>query len=570
MRQLLLPLLLLTFAARADVPIVIDGNSNTVIVLPKDPTPAQQRGARELQSHIHDMSGGNVPIVAGVSPLPEKCIVIGATDFPDAVNLGDDGFILRTQGQRIYIFATGRRGAMYGCTALLQKMGVRWFSSDVTRIPQARSITIPDLDEVQIPAFEYREPFFTEAFDKDWAARNRCNGHSMHLDESTGGRIVYHPFVHSFDELVPRKLFAEHPEYFPLIDGKRTDGYVQRCLSSPDVLEIAIRHVRRWIKDAPDAKIISVSQNDSYKFCTCDQCNAIVQKFGGEQSGLYLWFVNQVAEAIEKDHPDKLIDTLAYQFTEAAPTGIKPRANVRIRLCPIANCVSHPFEQCSAEPNVKFIQRLRAWSKLTDTLYIWHYNTNFANYLMPFPNFAEFPAEARLYKSCGVKGVFFQGDYAPGGGGAEAELRSWVMAKLLWDPSLDANALVEEWMDGVYGPAAKPMRKWFDLLHEKVRDPQAHLFIYHGANAPQLADDVLTQGDKLFDEAQELAKGNPQSAKYVAKERLCLRYAKLLKHPTTGPELDEFLKDVRAAGITQLNEGRSVDDWEKAYRKAHP
>ena len=90
---------------------------------------------------------------------------------------------------------------------------------------------------------------------------------------------------------------------------------------------------------------------------------------------------------------------------------------------------------------------------------------------MPFPDFNEFPAETRLYRRSRVKGIFFEGDYAGGGGGSEVEMRSYVMARLLWNPDLDSDALVTEWMQGVYGRAWEPMRQWFDLLHQKARDP---------------------------------------------------------------------------------------------------
>lgn len=60
-----------------------------------------------------------------------------------------------------------------------------------------------------------------------------------------GAFTVYHPFVHSFDGLVPPELYSERPEICPLIDGKRKSGYVQRCISNPDVLRISIERVRQ-------------------------------------------------------------------------------------------------------------------------------------------------------------------------------------------------------------------------------------------------------------------------------------------------------------------------------------
>ncbi len=557
--------------------IVDEGRAACSIVISSSASPAEKRGANELQSHLKRMSSAEIPIVTDDQPLPSRGILLGHSRHTDALNvhvdpaLGDEGFIIRTVGSHLVLAGNGQRGTLYACTSLLETLGVRWFTPTVTRFPTLRTIAIVTTDESQSPAFEYREPFFTEAFDKDWAARLKMNGQSMHLDESTGGKVEYYQFVHTMDLLVPRDAFAAHPEYFPLIKGKRTNGYVQRCLSNPTVLQLAIEHVRQWMKEAPGAKIYSVSQNDTYNFCECDECKAIETKYGGNHSGLYLWFANEVAEAIEKEHPDKLIDTLAYQFTESPPAGISPRRNVRVRLCPIACCNAHAYEQCLAPANVKFMQNLRGWAALTDSLYIWHYSTDFANYLLPFPDFNEFPVEIRLYKKSGVKGVFFEGDAATGGGGSDAELRSYVMARQLWNPSLDTGELVAEWMHGVYGNAAEPMQKWFALLHEQVRDPNQHLFIWTAPASPIFAPPVIEKADALFDDAEKRAAGDPVATDYVAKARLSLRFVKLVQHPAGGDEYQHFIADLHRRGIASIREGQPLETWEKEYlAHVHP
>jgi hypothetical protein len=551
--------------ARAqDTVIVRDRKAEYVIVL-EGTNPAERRGAEELQEYIKQISGADILLFDKLADNSKKAIIVRT-----GKELAPEEFLLQTKGDQILITGGSPRGTMYGCTALLEKLGVRFFTPKVTRFPKKTTITFPHLDERQSPAFEYRETDFFEAMAKDWAAHLRFNGASHQLDDSVGGKIDYGRFVHTLDELLPQDLFKTHPEYFPLINGKRTSGYVQRCLTNPDVLKLAIERVEAWIKEKPDAKIYSVSQNDTGNWCQCDQCKAIADKFGGNQSGLYLWFVNQVAEAIEKDHPDKLIDTLAYQFTEAPPSGISPRKNVRVRLCPIDCCEAHPYERCDTPANRKFVANLAGWAKLTDTLYIWHYNTDFGGYLQPFPDFDQFPDSVRLYKRSGVKGIFFEGDYAPGGGSADAELKSYVMAKLLWDPSVDATDLVKEWIYGVYGPAAAPMKEWFALLHTKVRDPNLHLHIYDPPTARYLTPDVIETGDRLFDEAEKLAASDPIAAEYVAKSRLGLRYVKLMQHPQGGEQLDRFLADVRRFGITQLREGQPLDQWEKDFRGKLP
>jgi hypothetical protein len=573
--------------------LVRGGRSSYRIVLSAAASPSERHAAAELHRFVMEMSGAELPlcregdaeadapaILVGRSPQAEQRLGPGI----DWDALGAEGFILRTippatAGRRsapALIIAGGRlRGTMYGVYELLDRLGCRWFTPKVSRIPRRRTIAIPPLDVRGKPDFEYREPFFTEAFDADWAARNRVNSANAALDEVRGGKVTYHHFVHTFDDLVPRELFAEHPEYFPLIKAKRTNGYVQRCLTNPEVLKLAIERVRAWMRERPDAMIYSVSQNDTGNWCECDHCRAVTEEEGAH-SGLYLRFVNAVAETIEREHPDKLIDTLAYQFTEAPPRRVRPRRNVRVRLCPIACCEAHPYEECSAPANVAYVQNLKAWAKITNTLYIWHYNTNFAHYLLPFPDFRELAADTAMYRRLGVRGIFFQGAYAPGGGGSDAALRSYVLARLAWNVNDDWDARVTEWMRGVYGRAWRPMRAYFDLLHAEARNPERHFTIYSPPDVGYLTPAVLARADRLFDQAERLAKGDATAAEYVAKARLSVRYAHLMLRgqaakagdaaARTGlaEELRRFMADVRRFGITQLREGQELSAWEKA------
>src|SRR6267143_2077734 len=87
------------------------------------------------------------------------------------------------------------------------------------------------------------------------------------------------------------------------LNGKRVDGYVQRCLSNPDVLRLALERVRQWIKEHPDATIITVSQNDTFNYCQCDQCKALDDTEGSPAASL-LRFVNAIAEDVERDYPN--------------------------------------------------------------------------------------------------------------------------------------------------------------------------------------------------------------------------------------------------------------------------
>jgi len=321
---------------------------------------------------------------------------------------------------------------------------------------------------------------------------------------------------------MPSSLYSKHPEYFPLIGGKRVTGYVQRCLTNPGVVKIAAENLIKWMDSSPNDKIFSLSQADTEKLCECPKCKKITDD-EGSPSGLYLHFVNQVAEIVEKKHPDKLISTLAYWFTVKPPKTIKPRHNVLIRLCPIEICVSHPFTECTESTSANFYNYLQGWSRLTDRIFIWHYNTDFSNLIMPFPNFKEFTVDIKTYHENGVKGIFFQGS-THGPGGSDADLRAWVMARLLWDPYQDPDKIVNEWMHGVYGRAYEPMRAYFDLMHERVADPDRHLHIFEPPTREKWPDHVMASMDSLHVAALSLAEGDSTALYYVKKNHKDVKF----------------------------------------------
>ncbi|HZT41118.1 MAG TPA: DUF4838 domain-containing protein [Chthonomonadaceae bacterium] len=572
MKLFLCALLLAVVSAAAgqEITLVKNGRSDYAIVIPPDAPPAIQHGAQELQRFLKQMSGAELPILTEDEAVGAGDHVIRIEQDPA---LGEEELRIRTEPPRLILSGGGKRGALYACYALLEDvLGCRWYTARISKIPKSRTIALGPLDIHQKPAFEYREPYYTESLDRDWAVRNRTNGSLQHLDESVGGRVAYGKFVHTFNDLVPPDVyFDKHPEYFSLINGKRMKGYYQLCLTNPDVLKIVIAKVEEWIKENPNATIFSVSQNDTYNNCQCDNCKA-VEKEEGAPSGVLLRFVNAVADAIAKDHPNVLIDTLAYQWSEDPPLHARPRPNVRIRLAPIGACVSHAFDKCDANTHV--YENLTAWSKITDQLYIWHYSTNFANYLQPLPDLDEIAADIPLFKQHGVVGLFYEGDYAPGGGGEMSELKAYLMAKLMWDPTRPAQPIIADFLDGVYGPGAPYIQQWLDKLHAAARQQNVHAHIYDPPTAPYLSPALIAEGLALFDSAEAATASDRVAHDAVQRARLALEYVQLMQTPPSDPAYAARAKGVadkiRKYKIGQVREGEPVAQFLARIERPHP
>jgi hypothetical protein len=562
--------------AQADLTIAGKGAGGYRIVIAAEAPPSERYAAEELRQYLQKMSGASLAIVTDSEPVQSREILLGDNSHLrglkkkiDFTALGREGFVLRTDGDKLIIAGGKPRGTLYGVYALLEeKLGVRWFTPELESVPKRDRVKVPKLSETVIPALEYREDFWTETLrDPDFAARHRLNGNHDRLTEKHGGRgAVYYPFVHSMDMLVPQELYAEHPEYFPLVNGKRINGYVQRCLSNPDVVKIALEDARQWLKEHPEANIISISQNDTFNYCQCDKCKA-VDDVEGSPSGSMIRFVNAVAENLEPDFPHVMVDTLAYQYTRKPPRTLRPRRNVVIRLCSIECCFAHPLDQCSSAENQRFGDDIKAWEPISPRLYIWNYTPNFAHYEQPFPNWDALQPNLQFFVKHGVKGVFEEGNSSPGGLGEMAPLRAYVLAELLWDPDTDVQKHINEFLAAYYGKAAGDIRAYLDLLERQVRQKGFHARIYDPPGAPYLNDELINGAGRLFDHAEQVADDDTIRFR-VQVARLPVWYVQLAANRVTGAArtdlLRQFLAVARKAGITNISEGGSLADWAKS------
>jgi len=545
--------------AAEPIELVRDGRSDYVIVTPEAPTPSQQYAAEELRAFIQQMSGATLPIQSDAQPLPAKAILLGQTKYSQAAlgqaidfaPLGDDGFRLVAAGPHLLILGSGVRGTLYGVYELLETYGgCRWYASFHSVIPAKQTWILPPLDVTQTPAFAMREPFWWVMFPGDFAARCKANGNRMELQEKHGDKIRFGGglFVHTFNRLCPpEEFFATHPEYFSEIDGKRTANRSQLCLTNPDVLRIVTERLLEAIRKDPGGKLFSVSQNDWHGYCTCPNCKAIDER-EGSPSGTMITFVNQVAEAVEKEFPDVWIETLAYQYTRHPPKTVKPRKNVVPRLCTIECDFSKPLDVSTFEQNKLFVTDIEGWSAIADKLYIWDYVTNFGHYLGPHPNFAALQGNVQFFRDHGVVGLFEQGAYqAPH---AEfAELRAWVLAKLLWNPDQDISKLYDDFFPGYYGAAAGPVREYWEALQALVTSPDIAVRIWSPPVDPYYTDAFFDRAMALFADAEERVADDPDALYRVQMTGATVLYAKIVRMGT--PKYARALRDgvLRPEGV---------------------
>ena len=327
------------------------GATRAHIIVAKDASAATWSAAEALSEYVDQMAGVYLSIhtddkaTIGNGDAAEICVgVTNRPGQPDMTSLKNDGYILKTVGNRLFILGENDRAILHAAYAFLEdELGCRFFTDTVEFIPQRDYLSIGEIDKTVISPFEYREVFGHVCYDDDeFASKRGLNGQIYQLDEEHGGSIQYHGFVHTFNGYMdPEEYFAEHPEYYSMIDGVRIKDRTQLCLTNPDVLRIFTGKLRKNIAEHPEATIFSVSQNDWYNPCTCPEC-AKVDAEEGSHAGTLLRFVNACANSIAKEYPHVIIDTLAYQYTRQAPKITKPAPNVAVRICTIECCFAIP------------------------------------------------------------------------------------------------------------------------------------------------------------------------------------------------------------------------------------
>jgi hypothetical protein len=496
------------------------GRPAATIVIPEGAGEVEQRAAEILRSSILKMSGADLPVRTAAAPSLPGVVAIGfpRKDLPPGLvsslpSLRHDGYAVATSTGNLYIAGGGGKGVIYGVVHLLEKyFGCRRYSPSAEVFPRQNDLALGCTFELDNPVNEVRIVHGEFALDPDYRDWMRIHFHGDLYGEGY--------YVHTLQKLVPwQTYFAAHPEYFALMNGKRIID--QPCLTQPEVFDIAVAKLREEMAAQPDKMIWSVSQNDNFSYCQCPECLKVIEE-EGSPAGPVIRFVNRVAALF----PDKIISTLAYQYSRPAPRLVRPAANVEVMLCTIELNRSLPIADDPS--SASFVRDIEAWGRICGNIYLWDYTVNFSHHVSPFPNLHVLQPNIRFFVGHGVRKHFQQTNTSPGH--EFSELKSYLLARLLWDPETDVNAVMDDFLNGYYGKAGFFIRKYIDALRAALGRTGAKLDIYEPPAAH--AEDYLSEADvaeynRLFDKAEAAVAGDREALTRVKTARLPLMYAML-------------------------------------------
>ena len=486
--------------------IVVGEGRTAVVVLPADLDPETETvmAAIELSHYVGKITGRELPVIAEgrgqyrkagaewqvvpfakleARPTGKPEIHVGWTsralreiDRAGVEKLDIDGHLIRTTPEAIFLVGPKDWSTAYACFTFLEELcGVRWylpgeFGEDV---PRRAALAVPVINNTYEPAYLHRVLSGTHKASKCRPMLGRQYKPLMarwRKHRRIRGRMRYHHNLYIIFH--PSKYAEKYPDIYPLISGERRipggpkgpkiGSQWQPCLTHPKAVDLVVEYARDFFAKNPDDTSISISVNDGFGFCECENCMKLVDPAKPRDRSLYFYqFANAVAERFDTLFPDKEIGYYRYLAVQAVPETMK--LNPRL----ITFDTPRSWYLIVPELKKKFDERLVETSGVSPRFGLYDVCHGGAFFSKPML----WPKQSKYYLEHGYEmGARYSHSTAYMNWGLDG-FRYWIYAKLLWDPSLSVDAMMDEFFPRFFKESAEPMREYFRIVEKYTVTP---------------------------------------------------------------------------------------------------
>lgn len=509
-----------------DIAVIAEsGRALATVVVPRVASPQVTEAAQDLARYLGQISGACFPVVSEAEAPAGLRLDVGPTELAEKeigpVSGAGEGIRILSHGRGVVIRGDGDLSTSFAVFRFLEKLGCRWLAPGEEHVPRRARLEVERVDVDSRPAYELRTFFAQGGAAASWARRVGMNGFfSPGSGPALAGGAAWPRGAqgfHGYHTFIAADTFAKHPEWHPLIGGRRvpTDEFLQLCLTAPGLADAFAAQVTHVLRDDPAARMVTLSPNDGLRWCTCAACRALDQRLSGGRTtdqGLdrtrprfvgdrVFWFANEVATRVSRELPGKTFAVLAYVNYLEPPETVKLAPGVIPVLCHYAPAdYSRPIGDASSEPNRKFERIVRRWLEVSPDLMVYMYVDKSMWWRLPRPVTRSFAADVRHLNELGVRRYFGQSDFEdwPWQGPLY-----YVVAKTLWDPAADPDRLAQEWCEGMFGPAARDMAEHYRAVEDAVRrtgrsytdDPPTQAPGLYHPDSMRLAEEALARAE---------------------------------------------------------------------------
>jgi len=517
-------------AVAGDFPLV-DGERQATIVFSHEAATAgpfswsfgiqPKQPYTELAAYIEKVTGRQLDTVCedDFQPTPGKfplyvgdCSLTREMLGTKLAKVDRDGYMMVIEPTRVFLVGPRRLATYWAvCQFLQDYLNVRWLMPG----PLGEDI-IPSKRIVLSPVRRVVEPVILS---RQWSGVGYAPGgiewslrHRVHMASVYARHKFHHNLQNIFD---PDKYYDEHPEYFPLRDGKRFRPKHgahdwQPCMTEPGTVQVAAQAARDYFNEHPDAESFSFGVSDGAGWCHCPQCLALRDRklecggYPSPYSYLYYSWLSRVGKELEKTHPDKLLGCLAYTNTVCPPKGLEVDRSILPYITFAIADTYAPRTQAAARKVVA------DWGDLVDQIGFYDYAYG-SRFILPriYPHLLQDTLQYGLKHN--LTGVYAE---AYPHWGLDAP-RLYATTALWWDPNIDLDALLDEWNERMFREAAEPMKKYFARCEQALSENPRYLNCREGffvfardvlfdAYPPE----VVAECTAYLDEAQRLARSD--------------------------------------------------------------
>lgn len=455
---------------QADAVVFRDGAARLPIYVGAQASADERWAAEELARVLGRMSGfdwsvsteptgqragiyvGHTRRAAAVLPALRRARDLLA---PAADEVGPDGFRIRTLHGSVFIEGVTPEATPFAVSWLLQRAaGVRWYAPGPLGevIPSRAEWVLPELAVVREPAYVSREiSGLRGEAGRDWSRRN---GLRQRLEYS-----------HNLTRLFTPELYDAHPEWFAEFEGARRrpnggggDFFWQPDLASPAVAAYAAEQAAAAFARDPGRGCFSLGMNDAVRFDQSAETQALVaplRYFRGmpDYSPLIFTFMNRAAAELDRrpEPGGRYLGCLAYFWAEDVPP-----FEMNPRVVPYVTTDRSQFYD-PAYRAADYALMSRWGHSGVKAFGLWEYAEGNA---FVIPRSAHGAIAGAIHEGWwrGARG--YMGECGPHAG--FDAFKVWMMAQLLWESDRPLEELKRDFFDGWYGPAAEPMRRFFD------------------------------------------------------------------------------------------------------------
>ncbi len=450
-----------------------------------------------------------------VGPASEGQTRIVIEKVPDPSPMGDESYEISADGSALRLRGGGDPGVVFGAYEFLRRYGGCRFSGlgpDGELVPRRSSVTAEGLPLTRKPTLWYRGPqlmsrgreYLSEEASTqlcvewvDWLCKNgfnyllysdffSCGGEwfATHLRPEMEKRgMKFDMNHHNLGQWLPTRHFAEHPEWFPMVKGKREkrSGQLCICSSNPDAVRTVIENVKEFMRKHPEVSIVGVIPEDGFGLCHCEACTALDVANGidpeehfkeapwipGNRAKIrrYTLLINQVARAVREEFPGVLVGRgAAVDYTCPDPE-LPVESNVVVWVAMYWCDGARPIAPGSpSKINQDYYAALKDWRrKYAGRLITYSYYMGMnAQRSLPYPQDRVILEEWKHLKALGIEGATIQ--ERPDSHEIYA-LNLLAFARSAWEDEVDPDALLEEYLAGMYGSAASEIRPIYDAFH---------------------------------------------------------------------------------------------------------